>query len=117
MNEAAALLINTQDFTSFAKLHSDAKTNICDVSEARWDTWDNQYGTPGLVFTISADRFLRNMVRAVTGTLVDVGRKKITLSQFEKIIECKDRCAAGTSMPAQALFLWDIKYPYIENEG
>ena len=117
MNEAAALLIKTQDFTSFAKLHSDAKTNICDVSEARWDTWDNQYGTPGLVFTISADRFLRNMVRAVTGTLVDVGRKKITLSQLKKIIECKDRCAAGTSMPAQALFLWDIKYPYIENEG
>lgn len=110
MNEAAILLLSTSDFTSFAKLHSDAKTNICRVSEARWEPWENDYGVPGLVFTITADRFLRNMVRAVVGTLVDVGRGKISLQQFRDIIEKKDRCAAGTSMPGQALFLWDIKY-------
>lgn len=110
MNEAAALLLTTDDFTSFAKLHSDARTNICRVSEARWETWRNSFGVPGAVFTISADRFLRNMVRAVVGTLVDVGRGKISVSEFAEIIRRKDRCAAGTSMPPQALFLWDIEY-------
>ena len=110
MNEAAALLLTTDDFTSFAKLHSDARTNICRVSEARWETWRNSFGVPGAVFTISADRFLRNMVRAVVGTLVDVGRGKISVDEFAEIIRRKDRCAAGTSMPPQALFLWDIEY-------
>ncbi len=110
MNQAATLLLDVDDFTSFAKLHSDAKTNICNVTEARWipcgdDRW---------VFIITADRFLRNMVRAVVGTLVDVGRGKLTLDDFSKIIEAKDRCAAGTSMPPQALFLWDVKYPYYQ---
>lgn len=113
MNEAAAILVQTKDFTSFAKLHSDAKTNICQVSEARWDKWHNNFGVPGAVFTITADRFLRNMVRAIVGTLVDVGRGKLTLDGFKRIIEEKDRCSAGTSMPPQALFLWDITYPYI----
>ena len=110
MNEAAALLLTTDDFTAFAKLHSDARTNICRVSEARWETWRNSFGVPGAVFTISADRFLRNMVRAVVGTLVDVGRGKISVAEFAEIIRRKDRCAAGTSMPPQALFLWDIEY-------
>lgn len=110
MNEAAALLLTTDDFTSFAKLHSDARTNICRVSEARWETWRNSFGVPVAVFTISADRFLRNMVRAVVGTLVDVGRGKISVAEFAEIIRRKDRCAAGTSMPPQALFLWDIEY-------
>ena len=110
MNEAAALLLTTDDFTSFAKLHSDARTNICRVSEARWETWRNSFGVPGAVFTISADRFLRNMVRAVVGTLVDVGRGKISVAEFAEIIRRKDRCAAGTSIPPQALFLWDIEY-------
>lgn len=110
MNEAAALLLTTDDFTSFAKLHSDARTNICRVSEARWETWRNSFGVSGAVFTISADRFLRNMVRAVVGTLVDVGRGKISVAEFAEIIRRKDRCAAGTSMPPQALFLWDIEY-------
>lgn len=110
MNEAATLLLTTDDFTSFAKLHSDARTNICRVSEARWETWRNSFGVPGAVFTISADRFLRNMVRAVVGTLVDVGRGKISVAEFAEIIRRKDRCAAGTSMPPQALFLWDIEY-------
>ncbi|MDE5958168.1 MAG: tRNA pseudouridine(38-40) synthase TruA [Muribaculaceae bacterium] len=114
MNEAAALLPATSDFTSFAKLHSDARTNICDVRHALWTSYDNPFGVPGLVFTITADRFLRNMVRSVVGTLVDVGRGKISHRDFQTIIERRDRCAAGTSMPPQALFLWDVKYPYID---
>lgn len=113
MNVGAEVLRSVEDFTSFAKLHSDAKTNICKVSEARWDVWHNDYGTPGIVFTITADRFLRNMVRAVVGTLADMGRGKISVDGLRDIIAMKDRCRAGTSMPPQALFLWDIRYPYI----
>lgn len=106
MNEAAQLLLRTSDFTSFAKLHSDVKTNICDVRHAQWIMEHDSMA----VFTISADRFLRNMVRAIVGTLVDVGREKISLEEFKKIIEAKNRCSAGQSMPGEALFLWDIKY-------
>ncbi|MDE6006407.1 MAG: tRNA pseudouridine(38-40) synthase TruA [Muribaculaceae bacterium] len=113
MNEAAELLLNTADFTSFAKLHSDSKTNICKVVRASWDDWENDFGTPGVVFTIEADRFLRNMVRAVVGTLVEVGRGKLSRDDFAEIIKKRNRCAAGTSMPAHALFLWDVKYPYL----
>lgn len=112
MNQAAELLLGTDDFTSFAKLHSDAKTNICRVTHARWEPWHNDYGVPGLLFTITADRFLRNMVRAVVGTLVDVGRGKMSLADFKNVIDKKDRCSAGTSMPPQALFLWEITYGY-----
>lgn len=119
MNQAAEFLLSTNDFTSFAKLHSDAKTNICDVTKAEWlpITRDKEARefignlNDGIVFTISADRFLRNMVRAIVGTLVEVGRGKISLDEFNEIIDKKDRCAAGTSMPAQALFLWNISYP------
>jgi len=108
MNRAASELIGTHDFTSFAKLHSDARTNICTVTEARWDKLaDGRY-----VFVITADRFLRNMVRAVVGTLVDVGRGKLSLDDFRRVIVARDRCSAGTSMPAHALFLWDVVYPY-----
>lgn len=114
MNKAAELMLETEDFTSFAKLHSDAKTNICHVTEAGWEPWQNSFGTPGIVFVISADRFLRNMVRAVVGTLVDVGRGKLSIEDFAGIIEQKDRCSAGTSMPGEALYLWDVEYPYIE---
>lgn len=120
MNEAASLLLSVTDFTSFAKLHSDSKTNICDVRKAEWTPMDESGDLRGLmppadgiVFTISADRFLRNMVRAVVGTLVDVGRGKIGIARFREIIEEKDRCSAGTSMPPGALFLWDVSYPYI----
>ena len=113
MNEAAAILMQTADFTSFAKLHSDAKTNLCKVTRAEWNEYDNVYGVPGIVFTITADRFLRNMVRAVVGTLVDVGRGRLTVDDFAEVVRKKDRCAAGTSMPPQALYLWDVKYPYI----
>lgn len=116
MNEAAAILLHTDDFTSFAKLHSDAKTNICRVDTALWEPWHNDFGIPGIQFTIAADRFLRNMVRAVVGTLVNVGRGKLDIDGFQRVVEAKDRCSAGTSMPAEALFLWDVEYPYIQNQ-
>lgn len=123
MNEAASLLLQTKDFTSFAKLHSDVKTNNCDVREAVWTPLSECSGNgcglsvpkEGLVFTITADRFLRNMVRAVVGTLVDVGRGKISIEGFQDIIREKDRCSAGTSMPAAGLFLWNVAYPYIDD--
>jgi tRNA pseudouridine38-40 synthase len=108
MNRAAALLLQVTDFTSFAKLHSDARTNICHVSRAEWVP---DPATGGMTFVITADRFLRNMVRAVVGTLVDVGRGKLTISDFERVISAKDRCAAGTSMPPHALYLHRITYP------
>jgi tRNA pseudouridine38-40 synthase len=108
MNEAAKRLLGRRDFTSFSKLHTDVKTNICDLRQARWEQIDDYRYR----FVISADRFLRNMVRAVVGTLVDVGRGKITPDDVTAILEKQDRCAAGVSMPGEALFLWDIKYPY-----
>lgn len=107
MNRAADLIIGQRDFTSFAKLHSDAKTNICDVRRAQWHRTDEH----DWYFEIAADRFLRNMVRAVVGTLVEVGRHKIEPQQIIDIIERRDRCAAGTSMPATPLFLWSVDYP------
>ena len=107
MNKAAARLPEYTDFTSFSKLHTDVKTNNCRVTQAQWTQEDGQW-----VFTITADRFLRNMVRAIVGTLVEVGRHKMTVEDFCRVIERKDRCAAGTSMPGHALFLWDITYPY-----
>lgn len=109
MNEAATHLLNYIDFTSFSKLHTDVATNNCKITHARWEREGEQW-----VFTITADRFLRNMVRAIVGTLIEVGRGKITVAEFCCIIEKKDRCSAGTSMPGNALFLWDVKYPYIK---
>lgn len=106
MNEACRLLFEYNDFTSFAKLHSDVKTNRCRILEARWEDTGEQ-----LVFTIRADRFLRNMVRAIVGTLLEVGLYKIDLAAFRRIIEAKDRCRAGTSVPGNALFLCAIEYP------
>ena len=106
MNEAAALLLDTSDFTSFAKLHTDAKTNICRVTKAQWE----QIGPDAWVFVITADRFLRNMVRAVVGTLVEVGRGKMSVERFAEVIAKRDRCAAGTSMPGHALYLWEVTY-------
>lgn len=109
MNEAAELLKGYTDFTSFSKLHTDVATNNCKITHARWEQEGGQW-----VFTITADRFLRNMVRAIVGTLVDVGRGKLTIEQFCQVIEKKDRCSAGTSMPGNALFLWKVEYPYID---
>lgn len=105
MNEAASRLLDFTDFTSFSKLHTDTKTNNCKIVEAYWKEENGIW-----VFTISADRFLRNMVRAIVGTLIEVGRGKLTVEDFCKIIEKKDRCSAGTSAPAHGLFLYDITY-------
>ncbi len=116
MNEAAKVLIDTDDFTSFAKLHSDTRTNICRVDRSEWSEWHNSFGIRGTVFTISADRFLRNMVRAVTGTLCGCGTRQNKSGGFPENHRAKDRCAAGTSMPPQALFLWDVEYPYLNRQ-
>lgn len=107
MNAAAARLADYIDFTSFSKLHTDVATNNCCIYEARWTAEGDR-----LTFTIKADRFLRNMVRAIVGTLVDVGRGKTSVDEFCRIIERKDRCAAGASVPGNALFLWQVDYPY-----
>ena len=114
MNEAAQCLKRYTDFTSFSKLHTDVKTNNCRIDHAAWTRVESlDPGVEQWVFTITADRFLRNMVRAIVGTLVDVGTHKITVQDFGSIIEQKNRCAAGTSMPGHALYLWDITYPYL----
>lgn len=105
MNQAACLLLQTEDFTSFSKLHTDTKTNICHVTRAAWEPCGE-----GWVFIIKADRFLRNMVRAIVGTLVEVGRGKMSIDEFQSVIESQNRCQAGTSMPAHALYLWDVEY-------
>ncbi len=117
MNRAAAELLTTSDFTSFSKLHTDTKTNICRVTAASWmpvtpaDAGRVPMGAEGY-FEITADRFLRNMVRAIVGTLVEVGRGKLSLEGFREVIGRRDRCAAGTSMPGGPLFLHNIQYPY-----
>jgi len=113
MNEAANTLFDYIDFTSFSKLHSDVKTNNCKIMQARWTEESLPTGEAGgfLVFTITADRFLRNMVRAITGTLVDVGKGKISIQVFRNIIEAKNRGDAGYSVPAKGLFLEKIEYP------
>lgn len=108
MNRGGQILMENDDFTSFAKLHTDNKTNICDVSEARWELNEKENL---IVFTITADRFLRNMVRAVVGTLLELGNHKYDLETFRTIISNKNRCDAGTSMPAKGLFLEKIVYP------
>lgn len=108
MNKAATLLVGHRDFTSFSKLHTDVKTNICDLRSAHW----TQEAPHKWYFEISADRFLRNMVRAVVGTLAEVGRHKMPPEGVLDVLERRDRCAAGTSVPGEALFLWDVTYPY-----
>ena len=106
MNEACSILLSHSDFTSFSRLHSDTKTNICRVYDARWTE------EPGrLVFHIKADRFLRNMVRAIVGTITEIGMGKMKLDGFEKIILSKNRSNAGKSAPAKGLFLTEIEYP------
>ena len=106
MNEAAKRLLEYDDFTTFAKLNSNNKTNICHISHASWESMPD--GT--LRFTIRADRFLRNMVRAIVGTLVDVGRGRYTVEQFDDIVRSKDLSRSSTGAPAVGLFLSDVKY-------
>ena len=107
MNESAKLLIGKQDFASFCRTNTDVKTTICDLKQAEWKELDNGHA----VFTISADRFLRNMVRAVVGTLFEIGRGKMTKEQFAEVITQHNRCAAGDSAPAEGLYLTHIEYP------
>jgi len=106
MNRAALTLFEYTDFTSFSKLHTDVKTNNCRIMQARWQQENEMW-----VFTIQADRFLRNMVRAIVGTLLEVGRGKMDEAGFRRVIEAKDRGKAGTSVPGHALFLVGIEYP------
>jgi tRNA pseudouridine38-40 synthase len=106
LNSASLQLLNYDDYTSFCKLHSDNKTNICKIYKANWQEVDN-----GLIFTIKADRFLRNMVRAIVGTILDVGRGKLSIDDFIQIINSKDRSSARTSAPAHGLYLTNIEYP------
>lgn len=109
MNKAAAHLIGTNDFTSFSKLHTDTKNNICTITKAEWSEHQDLEGLH--LFTITANRFLRNMVRAIVGTLLMVGRHKIDEQDFKAIIERKDRAKAGTSADAYGLYLTRVEYP------
>ena len=106
MQQAAEILKEYNDFTSFSKVDTDVKTNDCKITEAKWTE-----GNGTLDFTITADRFLRNMVRAIVGTLLDVGFRKTSLDEFRRIIESRNRSKAGTSAPAKGLFLTDVRYP------
>jgi tRNA pseudouridine38-40 synthase len=107
MNAAAKHLLGKQDFTSLSKLHTDVKTNICTVYSAEW-TQEGEY----FFFEISADRFLRNMVRATVGTLLEVGQGKSSPEDMLSVLAAKDRSAAAVSVPAHGLFLWKIDYPW-----
>lgn len=106
MNKASTLITGEHDFECFSKVHTDVNHFICNIKQARW----NQTGDL-LVFTISANRFLRGMVRAVVGTLLDVGSGKITLRDFQEILKSKDRKKAGVNVPPEALYLMSVKYP------
>ena len=106
MNEAAKILFEYEDFTSFSKLHTDVKTNNCTIMEAYWQQRGEE-----LVFTIKANRFLRNMVRAIVGTLMEVGRERLTIEGFRQVIEAKNRCSAGHSVPACGLYFIEAEYP------
>lgn len=108
MNEAAAILKEHHDFSCFSKSRTQVKTNICKISAAGWTMKEDQ-----LVFEITADRFLRNMVRAIVGTLLEVGEGHTSISEFSEIIENKQRSGAGVSVPGQGLFLTRVTYPYI----
>ncbi|KGI61480.1 tRNA pseudouridine(38-40) synthase TruA [Prevotella sp. S7 MS 2] len=106
MNEAARRLLEVKDFAAFCKTHTDVKTTLCDVTEAHWmELPDKQY-----MFVITANRFLRNMVRAVVGTLLDVGKHRLTLEEFDEVVKKGNRSNAGESMPAKALFLEKVVY-------
>ncbi|MFN0204145.1 MAG: tRNA pseudouridine(38-40) synthase TruA [Bacteroidia bacterium] len=106
MNEACAVLFKYEEFGAFAKAHGQQKTNVCEIIKAEWVKEGDM-----LVFTIEANRFLRGMVRAIVGTMTDIGRRKISVADFEAIIESQDRKLAGVSAPAHALFLTEVNYP------
>ena len=106
MNQAAKILIDHEDFKCFSKSKTDVKTYVCDIQQVHW-----QQNGSELVFFIQANRFLRNMVRAIVGTLIEVGLRKISISDFEAIIESRDRSQAGYSVPAHGLYLEKVNYP------
>lgn len=112
MNQAAKILFEYQDFSCFSKSNTQTFTNNCTISKAEWIKTTN-----GLVFHITADRFLRNMVRAIVGTLIRVGRKEIKPEEIHRIIESKNRSQAGASVPAYGLYLTEIIYPYIPKQN
>ena len=109
MNQACKILFDHTDFECFSKVNTEVNTFNCKIHEANWQQNSNQ-----LVFTISADRFLRNMVRAIVGTMINIGLGKVTLPEFKKIIESKDRSQAGFSVPAHGLYLTKIEYEYLK---
>lgn len=106
MNDAATILLQHNDFQCFSRSKTDVKTYHCTIDKAHWETIDNS-----LIFTIAADRFLRNMVRAIVGTLLDVGYGKISLERFKTILMNKNRAEAGASAPAKGLYLTKVIYP------
>ena len=107
MNDAAKIILQYDDFGAFCKSGSDVKTTICNVSFCEWK-FDGKH----LVFHITANRFLRNMVRAIVGTLLDAGREKISVDDMHRIIKSGSRSEAGQSVPAHGLYLSQVKYPY-----
>ncbi len=106
MQKATDILFEFTDFKAFSKSHSGVKHYLCNIYDARWERFGDK-----LVFTIKANRFLRNMVRAIVGTLLDIGRGRLEVEDFRRIIQARDRRAATFSAPAQGLFLVDIEYP------
>lgn len=106
MNAAASLLLGKQDFESFSKIKTEVNNFICDITEARWEEKNSE-----LIFHISANRFLRGMVRAIVGTLLDIGKGKTSVEEFKSIIEAKDRQKAGSAAAPQGLFLTEVVYP------
>jgi len=106
MNEAARILFSYNDFSSFSKSNTQTENNLCDVHYAKWEEEDHM-----LVFTIKANRFLRNMVRAIVGTLLDVGQNKMGVLEMHRIIQDQSRSSAGYSAPARGLFLYEVEYP------
>lgn len=111
MNKACKILFEHTDFECFSKVQTEVFTFNCTITEANWKRNENQ-----LIFTIKADRFLRNMVRAIVGTMINIGAGKTSLAEFKEIIESKNRSKAGFSVPAHGLFLVKVDYPFLENK-
>ena len=111
MKDAAEIIKEYEDFGAFCKSNADNFTNICKIYQSEWELIPN-----GLIYHISANRFLRNMVRAIVGTLVDVGKEKIKPQDLHQIIKSQNRSSAGASVPACGLFLTEVKYPYINTQ-
>jgi len=114
MNEAAQLLLGTHDFASFCKVHTDVNNTLCTITHAEWQPATCNLQPATYQFAITANRFLRNMVRAIVGTLFEVGRHKMSLAEFQSVIESKNRCSAGQSVSPDGLYLAHIEYPKIK---